>query len=533
MPCPESRRPRRPKGPTIWRTQSHATSSSSVSAGLACQFRPEHAEPAADEVAEHARQRGVGREVAEEPRVLPVRQTGHDDRDRGRASTESNGSGSTGGPAGSAALTAPGSVAAMTGRAGETGAVVRDPVDELVAEGAELVWCHGWSLAAILDGGIQTRYRDTLWNTTPCRADRSRGRRFLGAVGAGALGGCRGRQRSLTVFVYAGLDEIFQRHFADPFESKTGVKVNLDAGWWDAIGKLKASPKGKPVYDLVLTDATQGYPAIKSGMFRQLDFDRIPNHKALAPIALDNWVAKDRYGITFHESAMTLVWDRRQLVREPSSWGDLLRPELAGKLSFYDSFYFSLFTFACMKAAADGKPGTAHRMLNEHMGAVLDYAKRERDRVRSWWPTGGKMLQDLLQGNFAAGQRPQRHDASKREGEAGSAWVRDAGSGSRLCTTHVGDSRRYPECRARRIGDRFHPQRGSPDSPRSSRRRHRSPRRGATSCRGRPGMGEDLSIDRGAIPRAAVTTPTTPTSRTGMESGRCGRKRSFGRASVT
>lgn len=215
--------------------------------------------------------------------------------------------------------------------------------------------------------------------------------------------GCRRRQQSLTVFVYAGLDAIFQERFADPFEAKTGVKVVLDAGWWDAIGKLKASPKGRPVYDLVLTDATQGYPAIKSGMFRQLSFDRIPNHKSLAPSALDNWVAKERYGVTFHESAMTLVWDRRQLAREPAGWGDLLLPDLNGKLSFYDSFYFSLFTFACMKAAADGKPGTATSLLNEKMGAVLGYAKRERERVRSWWPTGGKMLQDLLQGNFAAG----------------------------------------------------------------------------------------------------------------------------------
>ena len=107
--------------------------------------------------------------------------------------------------------------------------------------------------------------------------------------------------------------------------------------------------------------------------------------------------------MTFHESAMTLVWDKRQLAHEPTNWGDLMRPELSGKLSFYDSFYFSLFTFACMKAAADGNLGTAHQMLNENMSAVLDFAKRERDRVRFWWPTGTKMLQDLLQGNFAAG----------------------------------------------------------------------------------------------------------------------------------
>lgn len=244
------------------------------------------------------------------------------------------------------------------------------------------------------------------------RANHISRRTFLGAVGAAALAGCGKptppadsdfRGQTLTVFVYAGLDKIFQEHFADPFQAKTGATVVLDAGWWDSIGKLKASPKGQPAYDLVLTDATQGYPAIKSGMFRQMNFEKIPNHKALAPVALDNWVAKDRYGVTFHESAMTLVWDRRQLGFEPTAWGDLLRDELNGKLSFYESFYFSLFTFACLKAAADGKPGTANQMLADNVGAVLDYAKRERGRVRFWWPTGTKMLQDLLQGNFAAG----------------------------------------------------------------------------------------------------------------------------------
>jgi spermidine/putrescine-binding protein len=76
---------------------------------------------------------------------------------------------------------------------------------------------------------------------------------------------------------------------------------------------------------------------------------------------------------------------------------------LAGKLSLYESFYFSLYAFACMKAAADGKPGTAHQQIESDLGGVLDFAKRERGRVRAWWPTGTKMIQDLLQGNFAAG----------------------------------------------------------------------------------------------------------------------------------
>lgn len=241
-------------------------------------------------------------------------------------------------------------------------------------------------------------------------------RQFLRSAGAAAIGLAAGcgqsapqgqggdyRGQTLTIFVYSGLDTIFQEHFVEPFEKSTGAQVVLDAGWWDAIGKLKDSPKGQPAYDLVLTDATQGYPAIKSGMFRQINFDNVPNHRALAPVVLDNWVAKEHYGITFHESAMSFVWDRRQVGAELAGWGDLLRDDLKGKLSLYDSFYMSLYTFACMKAAAAGKPGTAIQTVNDNLGGVLDFAKRESHRLRFWWPSGTKMMQDLLQGNFAAG----------------------------------------------------------------------------------------------------------------------------------
>jgi spermidine/putrescine-binding protein len=241
-------------------------------------------------------------------------------------------------------------------------------------------------------------------------------RQFLRSAGAAALGFSAGcgqssstsqtgdfRGQTITVFVYSGLDTIFQKHFVEPFEATTGAKVILDAGWWDAIGKLKASPKGQPAYDLVLTDATQGYPAIKSGMFRQINFDNVPNYRALAPVVLDNWVARERYGITFHESAMSLIWDPHQLGFQPTGWGDLLRDDLRGKLSLYDSFYMSLYTFACMKVAAAGKPGTAAQAIQDDLGGVLEFAKRESSRSRFWWPTGAKMIQDLLQGNFAAG----------------------------------------------------------------------------------------------------------------------------------
>ena len=54
----------------------------------------------------------------------------------------SNDSGASGGWAGSRALIAPGAVCAITGRSRNARAVVRDPVDELVAAAAEFVGGH-------------------------------------------------------------------------------------------------------------------------------------------------------------------------------------------------------------------------------------------------------------------------------------------------------------------------------------------------------------------------------------------------------
>src|SRR5262245_29605980 len=108
-------------------------------------------------------------------------------------------------------------------------------------------------------------------------------RQFLtagAALTAGLAAGC-GRKRGgdkpfagqeLRVFVYAGGHERTMREeFVPRFEEATGATAILDPGWWGATAKLKTSPPGEPAFDLVITDATEGYPATKEGLFAQLD----------------------------------------------------------------------------------------------------------------------------------------------------------------------------------------------------------------------------------------------------------------------
>lgn len=210
--------------------------------------------------------------------------------------------------------------------------------------------------------------------------------------------------QTLRVFIYSGAwEKAFREHFVPQFQAKTGATVIPDPGWWDSIPKLKASPPGQPAFDLVLTDATQGYPAIKEGMFQEINMSRIPNKETLSPSVLNNWVYTDGYGITFPESVMTLAYNKDLINFTPASWADLLKDEVSGKLGMYNSFYMSLYTFAAMKVAQEGKPGTAAAEMNQNLAGVIAFAKENRDRVKYWWPTSTDMALNLNQKNCAIG----------------------------------------------------------------------------------------------------------------------------------
>jgi putative spermidine/putrescine transport system substrate-binding protein len=254
----------------------------------------------------------------------------------------------------------------------------------------------------------------------PHRIDR---RQFLGWAGAAAGGlsilGCQTKDstatpsgnskgafagQTLRLFIYSGFwEKTIREAFAPRFQAQTGATVIPDPGWWDSIPKLKASPPGQPAFDLVLTDATQGYPAIREGLFQKIDLNRIPNLGKIAPSVLDNWVYHEGYGIPFPDGVMTLGYNKKLLNVEPQSWGDLMRDDVKGKLGLYNSFYMSLYTFACLKVAAEGRPGTAAAECANNLNGVIQFARENRDRVKYWYPTSTDMAFSLSQQNCSIG----------------------------------------------------------------------------------------------------------------------------------
>lgn len=232
----------------------------------------------------------------------------------------------------------------------------------------------------------------------------------------------------LRIFTYAGAwGDQFTKNFAPLFEEVTGAKLIVELGWWDSVPKLKASPPGNPAFDLIMTDATQGYPAVREGLFQTLNFDNIPNAKAFAPALMDNWIVKEGWGVTWADAAQTGVYNTEIVDEVPTGWADLMAARFDNKLGMYNSFYFSLFTFACMMVDAEGAAGTARQRCEEDIQSVLDFAAEQSPRVNYWWPSSSDMALNLVQRNVSVGNI---HSVDAfgpvREGEPIGVFVPDA-----------------------------------------------------------------------------------------------------------
>lgn len=210
--------------------------------------------------------------------------------------------------------------------------------------------------------------------------------------------------QALTVFTYAGPTEATLRKFlVPPFEQRTGARVTLDPGWWDMLPKLKASPPGQPVYDLVMTDPTQGLPSIKEGLFQQVNLDNLPNVKLIPARLQQDWYHANAWGVNYAGSMMVMAFHTEMVSKIPAHWHELLAPEFKGKIGMYNAPYQSLFAFAQIKAGQAGRPGQGYEELKKDLDGVLKFCADNRDLVRLWWTSTGDFMGKLLQKEVVGG----------------------------------------------------------------------------------------------------------------------------------
>jgi spermidine/putrescine-binding protein len=186
---------------------------------------------------------------------------------------------------------------------------------------------------------------------------------------------------------------------------------------------LKTAPADDPPFDLMITDATQGYPAAKEGLFAEINLDNVPNHKALAKASLAHWVFEKRLGLVYPDSVMTLAYHRFAVGEPATRWRDFLRPDLSGRIGLYSHFYMSLFTIAAMLADYSRKPGTAHHLIENEIDEVFRFAEYVRPHVKLWWPTTTDMILALHEKTVVVGNMhsPEYIAALREKPELGAA----------------------------------------------------------------------------------------------------------------
>jgi spermidine/putrescine-binding protein len=250
------------------------------------------------------------------------------------------------------------------------------------------------------------------------------GRAALGIAAAAALGACADADRgddaasqpgttagtqdfkgeALTMLVYSGITEqLYKRHFVPQFEAATGARVTIDAAWTEGIARLQAAPAGNPPFDAVLTDPTQGLPAIRAGLFQQFDVSRLTNAKRFAPRLLEAEVWKQGYGLPFHSSAMTLATNTSLRPEPYRTWLQLLTDPPREGVMLYNLPYISVYTFAAMKAEQEGRAGSAAQMLRDDPDSVMRFAVANRGLVKYFWTSTTDGMNALLRGEVAAG----------------------------------------------------------------------------------------------------------------------------------
>lgn len=133
------------------------------------------------------------------------------------------------------------------------------------------------------------------------------------------------RGDELTVGVWGGIQERIVREFcAGPLERQHGVKINFLLGATTERRARAYAERGRPSFDVIYLNIFESRQAVRDQV-TQAPNANVPNFANLYPLA-----RLGGYGVAFNP--VTIVYDRRAVSAPMTSWKDLWRDDLKGKL---------------------------------------------------------------------------------------------------------------------------------------------------------------------------------------------------------
>lgn len=139
---------------------------------------------------------------------------------------------------------------------------------------------------------------------------------------------------TLTVSTFALSEDIVQSDVIKPFEEKYNCKVVTDLGnAADRFTKLENNPDNTiDVIELNQSTAAQGYA---KNLFEKLDASKVANIDQLITPA-KTMQTQSGYGPAYVIQSVGIVYDKEAVGFEITSWDDLWKAELVGKIAIPD-----------------------------------------------------------------------------------------------------------------------------------------------------------------------------------------------------
>lgn len=153
-----------------------------------------------------------------------------------------------------------------------------------------------------------------------------------GAVASPALVGAQAAN-TLRITGWGGRwGEIMRESVIPEFERAHRVRVEVDTAF-PFVPKLQASPRGRPIYDVLHTNSNEQWAVFEAGLVeRRPDLSRVPNAAAIHPYATSDEVV----GVVVLTSATGLAWRRDKVQGAgPTSWRDLWDARFSGSRGAY------------------------------------------------------------------------------------------------------------------------------------------------------------------------------------------------------
>ncbi|MBW2592896.1 MAG: extracellular solute-binding protein [Deltaproteobacteria bacterium] len=211
----------------------------------------------------------------------------------------------------------------------------------------------------------------------------------------------RFKGKKLTVTCWSGAyANDFTKAYAEPFMKASGAVVIVQPGWSEFISKIKASPEDKPPYDVFLADGWNYIAAMNIKRLMPIRKENIPNAKDIYPELLkrDAWVKG--YGVPFDGGLYLPVYDPGKIAFKPTGWKDLMRPELNGRLTMDQTFYYGLYAAAFI---SDYSPGIQELYSPEGLNACFKLSTEMAGKVKKFYKGGAEFFSLLKSGEADMG----------------------------------------------------------------------------------------------------------------------------------